>query len=133
MHILMLSVLDSITNLFVHFLVCTIKTYHFVYIILSYVFLHLHTIPMYASIIFHSWSMIFKGANFWHFVNLLGHLFSIIVHLYKCCAFFSYTSVIHDLCVLDLHFNSPFAYIDNQDFLRENGEVSLVLGIRERP
>jgi hypothetical protein len=28
---------------------------------------------------------------------------------------------------------SPSVYIDNQDFLRENGEVGLVLGIRERP
>jgi hypothetical protein len=35
--------------------------------------------------------------------------------------------------VLDHHFNSPFVYIDNRDFLRENGEVGLVLGIRERP
>jgi hypothetical protein len=33
----------------------------------------------------------------------------------------------------DLHFSSPSIYIDNQDFLRENGEVGLVLGIRERP
>ena len=43
--------------------------------------------------------------------------------------------VIHDLrvYVLDHHFNSPFVYIDNRDFLRENGEVGLVLGIRERP
>ena len=47
--------------------------------------------------------------------------------------FHSYTSVIHDLRVLDLHFSSPFVYIDNRDFLRENGEVGLVLGIRERP
>jgi hypothetical protein len=39
----------------------------------------------------------------------------------------------HDLRVHDLHFSSPSIYIDNQDFLRENGEVGLVLGIRERP
>ena len=58
--ILVLSVLDNITNLFVLFL----YAYNFVYIILSYVFLHLHTIPMYASIIFHSKSMIFMCANF---------------------------------------------------------------------
>ena len=48
-HILVLLVLDNITNLFVHFPVCTIKTYNFVYIILSYVFLHLHTIPMHKG------------------------------------------------------------------------------------
>ena len=47
--------------------------------------------------------------------------------------FHSYTSAIHDLRVLDLHFSSPFVYIDNRDFLRENGDVGLVLGIRERP
>jgi uncharacterized protein (DUF1919 family) len=38
-----------------------------------------------------------------------------------------------DLQVLGLHFSSPFVYIDNQDFLRENVGVGLVLGIRERP
>jgi hypothetical protein len=43
-NILVLSVLDNITNVFVHFPVCTIETYNFVYIILSCVFLHLHTI-----------------------------------------------------------------------------------------
>jgi hypothetical protein len=47
--------------------------------------------------------------------------------------FHSYTSVIHDLRVFDLPFISPFVYIDNWDFLRENEEVDLVLGIRERP
>jgi len=47
--------------------------------------------------------------------------------------FHSYTSAIHDLRGLDLHFSSPFVYIDNRDFLRENGEVGLVLGKRERP
>jgi hypothetical protein len=47
--------------------------------------------------------------------------------------FDSYTSAIHDLRVLDLHFSSSFVYIDNRDFLRENGEVGLGLGIRERP
>ena len=47
--------------------------------------------------------------------------------------FHSYTTVTHDLRVLDLHFSSSFAYIDNRDFLRQNGEVGLVLGIRERP
>jgi hypothetical protein len=36
-------------------------------------------------------------------------------------------SVIHDLRVLYLHFSSAFVYIDNRDFLRENGEVGLVL------
>jgi hypothetical protein len=41
--------------------------------------------------------------------------------------------IMHDLHVLDLHFSSPFDYIDNRDFLRENEEVGLVLGIRERP
>ena len=38
--------------------------------------------------------------------------------------------VIHDLHVLELHFSSRFVYIDNCDW--ENGEVGLVLGIRER-
>jgi hypothetical protein len=41
--------------------------------------------------------------------------------------------VMHDLRVLDLHFSSSFVYIDNRDFLREIGEVGIVLGIRERP
>ena len=40
--------------------------------------------------------------------------------------------VIHDLRVLYLHFSSPFVYIDKRDFLREYGEVGLVLEIRER-
>ena len=40
--------------------------------------------------------------------------------------------VIHDLRILDLHVSLPFVYIDNRDFLRENGEVGLNLGIRER-
>jgi hypothetical protein len=47
--------------------------------------------------------------------------------------FHSYTSVIHDFRVLDFHSSSSFVCIDNRDFLRENGEVGLVLGIRERP
>jgi hypothetical protein len=46
--------------------------------------------------------------------------------------FHSYTSVIHDFRVLDFHSSSSFVCIDNRDFLRENGEVGLVLGIRER-
>ena len=45
-YILVLWVLDNITNLFIHFPVCTIKTYNFVYIILSYVFLHLHILSL---------------------------------------------------------------------------------------
>ena len=128
----MLSVLNNIANLFVHFHVCTIKTYNFIYIILWYVFLHLHTIPMYVSIIFHSRSMIFMCANFWHLCTTS----SVLDKCIRVCMvgiFHSYSSVIHDLRVFDLPFISPFVYIDNWDFLRENGEVDLVLGIRERP
>ena len=47
--------------------------------------------------------------------------------VYMTGIFHSYTTVIHELRVVDLHFSSPFVYIENQDFLRENGEVGLVL------
>jgi hypothetical protein len=69
--ILVLSVLDNITNLFVHFPVFTIKTYKFVYIILSYVFLHLHTILIYAS------EYIFFQVLFKVFFNYLAGVISL--------------------------------------------------------
>jgi hypothetical protein len=42
--------------------------------------------------------------------------------------------IIHDLRVLNIHFmiSSPFAYIDTQDFLRENEEVGLVFGNKRK-
>ena len=57
----------------------------------------------------------------WGFVCMVG-IFHAILPLY-----------IHDLLLFDIPFISPFVYIDNRDFLREKGEVVLVLEIRERP
>ena len=53
--------------------------------------------------------------------------------VYMVCIFTAIFPVMHDLRVLDIHFSPPFVYIDIKDFLRENGEVGPVLGIRERP
>ena len=68
-----------------------------------------------------------------------SHLFSISVHtciymyMYIWFAFSQlFFSAIHDLRVLDIHFSSPFVYIDTQDFLRENGEVGQVLGNKRK-
>ena len=57
------------------------------------------------------------------------------MHLYVWWEFFTlyFRLYIHDLLLFDIPFISPFVYIDNRDFLREKGEVVLVLEIRERP
>ena len=55
------------------------------------------------------------------------------MYMYIWCAFSQlFVSAIHDLRVLDIHFSSPFVYIDTQDFLRENGEVGQVLGNKRK-